>query len=273
MRTVIRGMIVISALAGTLVSNARTQGQAPAQTAPASAQPALSADEVVSKYIDAIGGKAAISQVKSISMETSMQVMGNDAPGTTTVVDGVGYKMETDFNGSKIVQCVNDKGGWMINPMAGASDPAPMPDDQYKSGKDQIYIGGPLFDYASKGNKIEVVPGDPGTYKIKVTSKDNVETSYVIDAKTFLVKSTTRKGDMQGQPVDITVSYSDYRKADGGFLMPYAMDMDFGGQFQLGVTVKKVELNKTIDPAIFEMPKPAAAPAAAPAAPASKPSM
>jgi len=28
-----------------------------------------------------------------------------------------------------------------------------------------------------------------------------------------------------------------------------------GGQFALTVTVKKVELNKTIDPAIFEMPK------------------
>jgi hypothetical protein len=31
--------------------------------------------------------------------------------------------------------------------------------------------------------------------------------------------------------------------------------MDFGGQFQIGLTVNKVELNKTIDPAIFVMPK------------------
>ena len=64
---------------------------------------------------------------------------------------------------------------------------------------------------------------------------------------------------MQGQEVDITTKYSDYRKTDVGFMVPYAIDLDFGGQFQLSIAVKKVELNKTIDPAVFEMPKQAEA--------------
>lgn len=257
MRNWIRGVVAFSALASAVALSAQT------------------ADEIVGKYLDAIGGKDAISQVKSMTMETSAQVMGNEAPGTTKILNGVGYLSETDFNGSKIVQCITDKGGWMINPMAGASDPAPMPDDQYKTNKDQIYIGGALYDYATKGSKVELTGKDADTYKLKLTSKDNVETDYVIDAKTFLIKSTTRKGDMQGQPVDITTSFSDYRKTDAGYMIPYAMDLDFGGQFSLSIAVKKVEVNKTIDPGIFEMPKPAAAPAApaAPAAaPASKPS-
>jgi hypothetical protein len=42
-------------------------------------------------------------------------------------------------------------------------------------------------------------------------------------------------------------------------MLPYAIDIDLG-QFQLSVAVKKVELNTTIDPATFEMPKPAEAP-------------
>jgi len=126
-------------------------------------------------------------------------------------------------------------------------------------------VGGGLYDYAAKGGKIDLLAGDPATYKVKLTTKDNSETTYVIDAKTFLMKSTIRKGQMQGQDVEITTNYSDYRKTDVGFLMPYQMDLDFGGQFQLTIGIKKVELNKTIDPAIFEMPKAAPTQAAAPA--------
>lgn len=274
MKNTIYGIMAFSVLASAWAVGAQTPAPAPAQPAvqTSAAAPALTADEIVGKYIDAIGGKAAISQVKSISAETSMQVMGNEAPGTIVIVDGVGYRSDTDFNGTKITQSYNDKGGWQVNPMAGAADPAPMSDDEYKMAKDQIYIGGPLLDYAAKGNKIQLVSSDADGYKIKLTTKDNVDTTYTFDPKTYLIKSTVRKGQMQGQDVDITTTYSDYRKTDVGYLMPYAMDLDFGGQFQLSIAIKKVELNKTIDPAIFAMPKPtAAAPAAAPAATQPKP--
>ena len=243
-------------MAGAVTLIAQTTPQS-AQTAPEST---LTADEIVAKHIAAIGGKEAISQVKTITTESSVQVMGNEAPSTTVIVDGVGYKAETEFNGQKIIQCYTDKGGWMVNPMAGASDPAPMPDDQYKANKANIYVGGALYDYAAKGNKVELIGKDADGYKIKLTTKDNVDSTYVIDPTTYLIKSVTAKGDMQGQQVDVTTKLSDYRKTDVGYMMPYMIDIDFGGQFALSISIKKVELNKTVDPAIFEMPKPAEAP-------------
>jgi hypothetical protein len=237
MKNFVRGMIVFSALAGTLSLSAQT------------------ADEIVGKYLAAIGGKDAISQVKSISMETSVQVMGNDAPSTTVIVDGVGFKTETEFNGTKMVQCYTEKGGWTVNPMAGSPAPTAMTEDEYNLGKEQIHVGGGLYNYAENGGKLELVSKDAATYKLKLTSKENVETVYVIDGTTYLIKSVTRKGKMQDQDVDVTTNFSDYRKTDVGYLIPYAMDVDFGGQFQLSIAVKKVELNKTVDPAIFVMPK------------------
>ena len=139
--------------------------------------------------------------------------------------------------------------------MAGASTPQAMPEDVYNSGKGQLNIGGPLFDYAAKGSKIELFGKDGSAYKIKLTSKENVESVYLIDSTTFLPVSMTSKGKMQDQDVDITTKFSDFRKTDLGYMIPYAIDLDIGGQFTLTIAVKKVELNKTIDPAVFEMPK------------------
>lgn len=251
MKRIIHGILAVAALACAVQLNAQT---APGAAAAPSSQPAPSADEIVSKYVAAVGGKDAISQVKSISTEASVQVMGNDSPSTTTLVDGVGYKSEVEINGTKIVTCFTDKGGWNVNPMAGQNDPAPMPEEVYNAGKGQIYVGGPLYDYASKGSKVEFMGKDGNAYKIKLTSKEGVESTYLIDATTYLVTSVQAKAKMQDQDVDVTTKLSDYRKTDVGYLIPYAIDVDFG-QFALSIAVKKVELNKTIDPAVFAMPK------------------
>jgi hypothetical protein len=244
MKNAIKRAVLLLALAGAVSLNAQTVENAQAATV----------EEVVSKYVAAIGGKEAISEVKSISMETTAQIMGSDAPLTTVIVDGVGYRMDTEFNGQKIVQCYTDKGGWSINPMVGTGAVS-MPDDQYNAGKGQIDIGGPLYNFAAKGSKVELMGKEGNAYKVKLTSKENVSFVYVIDSATYLVKSVTTSGQVMGQNVDITTTFSDYRKTEVGYQVPYSIDVNMGEQFSMTMTVKNVQLNKAIDPAVFEMPK------------------
>src|SRR4249919_2629434 len=90
---------------------------------------AQTADEIIAKHLEATGGKDKLKSITSVKLDNNMTVMGNDAPSSTTVLVGKGMKMESDFNGQKMVQVVTDKSGWSINPMGGGTDPQPMPDD------------------------------------------------------------------------------------------------------------------------------------------------
>ncbi len=114
---------------------------------------AQSADSIISKTIDAIGGKAKMAAITSMYIESTTTVMGNENATKLTFLNGKGFKMETSFNGQPIIQCVTDKGGWMINPMMGSSDAQPLPAEIYATVKDKINIGGPLGNYMAEGYK------------------------------------------------------------------------------------------------------------------------
>ena len=217
---------------------------------------AQTADEVINHYIDAMGGKDNLSKVNSVYMEASSQVMGNDNPVVINIINGKAYKSVTDFNGQQFVRAYTDKGGWSINPFAGGTDAVALSPDEYKSVKEDMYIGGALYDYAVNQKGTATLEGtDNGAYKIKYTSPDSVESTYYIDTASYLLNKMIRQGQMQGQSVDVTTTFSDYKKTPEGVAVPYKTDIDFGGNFSMSTTLNKVEINKTIDPAIFEMPK------------------
>ncbi len=217
---------------------------------------AQTADEIVNKYLDAMGGKDKLSQVKTVYMENTSSAMGNEGPSTINLVTGVGFKMVSDFNGQSIIIAVTDKGGWQVNPFSGASTPTAMPDDMLKQSKGRLDPFGPLYNYAAKGNKIELQGKDGNAFKLKITNADSVETTLYVDATTYFVTKSVSSAQMMGQTMEVITTYSNYKKVDPvGVFFPYSYEISYGGQFTVTTTVNKIEVNKTIDPSIFVMPK------------------
>lgn len=236
MKTLIKGALLLSATLGIVTTQAQN------------------VDEIVGKHIEALGGKTVLNSIKSIYVESTVEFMGNEAPSTTYILNGKGYKNELDFNGTKIVQCVTEKGGWAINPMAGATTPQAIPADQLKNYQLQLHIGGPLMDYAAKGYKAELIGKDSSSYKIRLTADNGIDMMYFIDQKSYLINKAVSKVSMGGQEIETTAAFSDYKKTDAGYTLAYTQQVILP-QVTLNITNKKVEMNKDIDPAIFEMPK------------------
>jgi uncharacterized membrane protein YkoI len=216
---------------------------------------AQTADEIVNKYISAIGGKEVLNGIKTIYEEGTLELNGNEAPSTTYIVSGKAFKNIINFNGQEIVQCVTDKGGWAINPMMGQTTATALTDDQMKSLKLSMDVAGPLVDYAAKGNKVELTGKDTTAgvicYKLKLTTKDKVEIQLFIDAKTYYIVKSITEVPAQGEA---KTTFTDYRKTDFGFVMPFSMELALPA-ITFSMVNKKIEINKAIDPAIFDMPK------------------
>ncbi len=221
---------------------------------------AQTADEIVNKYIAAIGGKEKLNAIKTLYYESTLDVMGNEAASTTYIVAGKSYKSETDFSGQKIIQVISDKGGWSVNPLTGQSTPEELPKDMLKGSELQYAVPGANFlDYAAKGSKLELLGMDKvnnkSAYKLKLTTKDSAVVTYFIDSATNYVVKAVTNVNANDQQIETTIGLLDYQKTDFGYTFPMKQQIDLPQGISLTVTVKKIEVNKDIDPKIFEMPK------------------
>ena len=218
---------------------------------------AQTADEIVNKHITAIGGKDVINKIKSQVVYSELSVMGSTLTATTTVLVGKGFKNVADFNGQEIIQCITPAGGWMINPLAGQTDPQPLPQDQVKAAQSVLDPGSDLFNYKAKGNKVELAGRETlegvNTYKLKLENKDGKTAFYFIDPSTYYIIKRESTTNVNGQDLTDIIIFSNFKKTDSGLVIPYTTVRNQG--FEMTITVSKVEYNKTIDPKIFEMPK------------------
>lgn len=216
------------------------------------------ADEIIGKYVQAIGGKERLSKISTVYTEGSLEVMGMQGSVKSYTLNGKGTRQDIDINGTIIVSCYGEKEGWSINPMAGSGSAETMPQAQYDGGKDGKDVGGMFVDFTAKGYKAELLGNETiagaNTFKIRITSPENISTLHYFDATTFFLVRTIQQTEMQGQMTESIITYSDYKGTEN-YLMPYKMEMDMaGGQFVMVITFSKLEIDKPIDAAIFTKP-------------------
>lgn len=214
----------------------------------------LTADQIVNKYIEAIGGKAAWSKVNSIAMKGTIKLQGAELAINNTVVDKKGMRQDFTLNGLTGYQIMTPDSGWNFSPFQGQKVPEPVTADDLKLGQDQLDVQGNLIDYAAKGHTIELLGKDDvdgvETYKLKETLKSgNIETIY-IDPATFYIIRSVVKLKANGQETESKTDLSNYQKLPEGIVVPMSLTLPFGE-----LTMTEVKVNSAVDMSIFHPSK------------------
>ena len=224
------------------------------------------ADEVINKHFEALGGKDKLANIKTMKLLCNVEIApGMKAPITMYYINNEAMRVEVEVQGMKILSAVEGDSGWSINPMSGKKDAERMNADEIKESKDQMDLTGALFNYKEKGHTVELLGKEDmeGTevYKLKIVKKSgDIEYDY-IDASTYLTLKETTTHKFNDKEMTGDVIYSDYRKA-GDIMFPYAMENREAGASQgQALIVEKIEVNAEIDRSIFKMPPPQPAPA------------
>ena len=212
-------------------------------TAPAAVVPAsLTAESVITSYIDKIGGQDKLKTIQSLKQVSSMSLMGQNMEVSSFQKEPGMFALEIQTGGMTVIEQRFDGNTLEVNQM----------------GQKQVFTEGPEVD-AMKGSAaifpqllflsdsyslelkgIENVNGSEA-YKITAISANNQKITHFYDIESnLLIKQVTQQGEQA-----LTQEMSDYRDVDG-VLFPYKMSITGMAPVPVEMIVEHVEINANI---------------------------
>jgi hypothetical protein len=220
---------------------------------------AQTADEVINKHIEAIGGLDNWKKVKSMVQTGSMTVQGMNIDLTITTLNGKGSRQDIVAMGMTNYVIITPTEGWRFFPIQGQQAAEAMTADDVKESQDMLDASSSLVDYKAKGHTAEFLGKEDvdGTecLKIKLTQKGGKVETYFIDPATYFIVKSVSTIKANGQEAEVFTTYSNYQKTSEGVLVAMSMSIPLGPGFNADVTLSKVEINKPIDESIFKVSK------------------
>jgi hypothetical protein len=222
-------------------------------TATAFSVNAQTAEEIVAKHIDAIGGAEAWKKVNSVKMEGTMQGQGAELAVTITVLNGKGARQDLSIMGMTGYQIVTPTEGWNYMPFQGQTTPEAMTAEDLAESQDDLDAQGNLIDYAAKGHTVELMGKDDvdGTecFKLKITKKGGKSETIFVDPKSYLILRRVKLRKANGQEIEVATNYSNYEKLPEGIIVPKSMTLPFGvGE----LIISKITINGDVDETAFK---------------------
>ena len=221
---------------------------------------AQSADEIIDKYVKAIGGKEKYKTVTSMRTSGTAKGMGMDIKTVSTETSTNCHRSETTIMGMTSIQAYDGKTktGWYVQPFSGDKSAHKMNEDQTKGYDENPHIEPLLMIYKDLGASADYLGKEDfegvDVHLIMITMPSKTITYYYIDAETFLILKEKTKQKFQDKEVEGETYYSDYR-VENGIMMAHTTEGYNDGKVAWQFVLDKVEFNVPADETLFVMPK------------------
>jgi outer membrane lipoprotein-sorting protein len=225
---------------------------------------AQTADEVVEKYLTALGGRAALGKLTSRSTTGIMTVStpGGEVSGPIEIMNQRPNKSRTLIKldltalgaGPMVIdQRFDGTSGYVIDTMQGNRDIAGNQLENMKNGM----FPNPLLNYKENGATVELggkeKVGERDAYVLILKPRSGSPARQFIDTETYLPIKLVVKVDLpQVGELEQVSELSDYREVDG-VKIPFKVKVASSIQ-NFTIAVTKVEHNTKIDDALFSKP-------------------
>lgn len=195
--------------------------------------------DVAAKYLEAIGGRAAVEKVKSLSAEATAEVQGMPLNLKTINQEGGAMSLVMAMNGAVMQKMVFDGTDGYIEAQG---QKIPMPDEMKASFTDNKHVFPELYFATDTGYQlgaVETVNGEE-VYVVKKNDK-----TYYYSTKTGLKTGEAEKQSMAGKKVVIPTYFSDYKEVEG-VKYPFTLKQNLGGM-DVSFAVKEYQINKATE--------------------------
>ena len=221
-------------------------------------------DDVVEKYLTAIGGREALGKLKSRSMigTITLSTPGGDVSGSVEILNQAPNKtrtlMKVDLSafGAGVMtldQRFDGKSGYVLDTLQGDRDVTGNQLENMKNGA----FPSPFLNYKEVGATLELSGkekvGEREAYLLIFKPRSGSVARQYIDAESYLPIKLVVKVDVpQFGELEQTTEFLDYRDVDG-VKVPFQVKATSAVQ-QYTIVITKVEHNVQIDEALFSKP-------------------
>ncbi len=215
------------------------------------------AAKILSKMIDAQGGKKRIQEIKDMVITGTVEITQMGLEGSITLYHKEPDMMRTDVEvmGMIITQAYDGETAWMVNPQTGETEE--MPEQLATEMKRESLGNDSLLNpekygiyYTYEGT--ETIDGVEH-HVLKQHFSDGFEATLYINGETYLIsKSKAMTLDATGVEVMVETYQSDYKEIDGTMVAHSIIAYREGEEYMVS-TITDVQYNTGLEDSLFKM--------------------